>query len=86
MISVGDTSINISISLGSVQMFAQEYRICDENGNELEGFGWTRLAGDGSLSFSGLESGVTYIVKARIYATETTPASVGHVVYKFTTK
>lgn len=86
VVSVGDTSINISISLGSLQMFAQEYRICDENGKELEGFGWTRVSGDGSLSFTGLQSGTTYIVKARIYATETTPASVGHVVYKFTTK
>ncbi len=85
MISVGDTSINISISLGSVQMFAQEYRICDENGKEIEGFGWTRVTGDGKLSFSGLESNTSYAIKARIFATETTPASVGHVVYKFQT-
>lgn len=85
IVSVGDTSIDIKISLGSLQMFAQEYRICDEYGKEIEGFGWTRVTGDGNLSFSGLESNTSYDIKARIFATETTPASVSHVVYKFKT-
>ena len=85
VVSIGDTTIDITVSLGSLQLFAQEYRICDEFGKEIEGFGWTRISGDGRMSFTGLKADSVYTIIARVYATENTPASIERLVYKFKT-
>jgi len=72
-----ETTITINIDTDDATKMAQEYRIFDEDGNELEGYGWvTPNQSTGVLSFTGLTSGQTYIVKARIPATSTTPSSV----------
>ncbi len=72
-----ETTITINIDTDDATKMAQEYRIFDEDGNELEGYGWvTPNQSTGVLSFTGLTSGQTYIVKARIPATQMSPASI----------
>ena len=85
VVTIGDTSVTINIPLGSLQYFAQEYRIYDEFGKEIEGFQWTKLMGDGSLTFEGLQPDTVYSIKARISASEQSPASLISYGYRFRT-
>lgn len=54
----------------------QEYRIYTSGGDEIAGQGWTALDTDGKVTFSGLTGNTTYIVKAQIPATVTSPKSL----------
>ena len=85
VVSIGENSVTLSLPLGGLQLFAQEYRIYDEDGNEIEGFGWKRPLGDGTISFDGLESDTIYTIKARVFATSNSPVSLPSEGYRFRT-
>lgn len=53
----------------------QQYRLFNENGTEIDGQEWMSIDETGRLTFTGLTEGTTYLIRAFIPATATTPRS-----------
>lgn len=68
--------ITLHIDKNDKTKMAQQYRIFDADGNEIEGFDWVEPSKDGTLTFSGLEENTNYTIRARIAATKSAPASL----------
>lgn len=68
--------ITLHIDKNDATKMAQQYRIYDADGNEIEGFDWVEPSKDGTLTFAGLEENTNYIIRARMAATKSAPASL----------
>lgn len=68
--------ITLHIDKNDETKMAQQYRIYDADGNEIEGFDWVEPNKDGTLTFAGLEENTNYTIRARIAATKSAPASL----------
>lgn len=68
--------ITLHIDKDDETKMAQQYRVYDEDGNEIEGFDWVEPNKDGTVVFTGLEENTNYTIRARIAATKSAPASL----------
>ncbi|CBK73103.1 hypothetical protein CIY_01230 [Butyrivibrio fibrisolvens 16/4] len=66
-------SVTLNISVGDTVRMAQEYRIYDKDGNPKSD--WISPNTNGTVEFNGLTKESDYTIKARIPATQNTPAS-----------
>ena len=70
-----ETTISLNIDPDDATRLSQDYRIYDEDEQEISGKGWVHPGTDGTVVFSGLTPDTVYIIKSRIPATSSTPAS-----------
>lgn len=68
-------SITIEVDTNNEFRMSQVYCVYDLNGNPVTGATWVKPDANGKITFSGLEEGTEYIVKSKVPATETSPAS-----------
>ncbi len=68
-------SITLHVDSDDTAKMLQNYRIYDEDGNEIDGREWLELDNTGKVVFEDLEGNTGYIIKTMVPATKNTPAS-----------
>ena len=75
-IVTSETRITLNIDTNDAEKMGQQYRIYDDKGQEMEGYGWVSPNAAGEVVFSGLTNHTKYTVRARKKATSSAPASL----------
>ncbi len=75
-INAGATYIEFFVDTDDAAKMAQQYALYTTDGTQVATTTWTRPDENGRVRFSGLTAETTYIVKARIPATSSSPASL----------
>ena len=79
-VSVTENNIKVKIDptdSNAEQKRNQEYKIFNNDGTEITGYtGWIRPNSNGQIIFSGLNTNTNYIIKSRVQATSSSPASL----------